>query len=208
MNVALMVITDGRWDYLAQTVASAEVALDFPFVQKLIVDDSGERVSPPPRDGWEIVKNPERRGLAGAIQTGWDHLHPDVDYVFHLEDDFVFPYPVDVEEMVRILQDTPMLAQVALMRQAWSPEEQQAGGIYGLFPDEWKQGDGAVFHRRLFTFNPSVYPRVVTEYGADLEQGLTDRLLADGWWFSYLGTLGDDPKCWHIGVRRSAGYRW
>jgi hypothetical protein len=95
------------------------------------------------------------------------------------------------------------------MRQAWSPEEQAAGGIYGLFPDEWKQGDGAVFHRRLFTFNPSVYPRAITtEYAADLEQGITDRLLADGWWFSYLGTLNDDPKCWHIGARRSAGYRW
>jgi len=88
-NVALMIITDGRWDYMKDTLESAFEFLDWPFEQCVLVDDSGEgrRIAIP---GWEIIQNPERKGLAGAIQAGWDALNDNIEYVFHLEDDFVF----------------------------------------------------------------------------------------------------------------------
>jgi glycosyltransferase involved in cell wall biosynthesis len=206
MNVALMVITDGRWDYLQQTLQSAAECLDYPFSQRLLVDDSGESVGFAP-DGFDIIRNLPRKGLAGAIQTGWDHLNDDIDFVFHLEDDFVFPDEVDIELMVEILEYEPELAQVALLRQPWSPEERQAGGIYSIQPERFKQKYGFVQQSHLFTFNPCLYPVEITKYKADLEAELTAELLADDWRFGYLGELGDDPKTFHIGVRRSKAYK-
>ena len=44
MKLALMVITDGRWDYLQRTLESAAECLDYPFSQRILVDDSGEEV--------------------------------------------------------------------------------------------------------------------------------------------------------------------
>jgi hypothetical protein len=203
---ALLVITDGRWDYLTETLTSHR-HLDYRFSAKIIVNDSGAEL-PFTLRGWTVVNNPERLGLAGAIGAGWDALPDDVKFVFHLEDDFVFPDPVPVGEMIGALQRFPNLAQVALMRQPWSPQEQAVGSVYSMTPNAWDERDGLVFHRRLFTFNPCVYPRWVTEVGPGLEQEVTDRLLERNHWFSYLGTTSDPPRCHHIGVRRSEGYRW
>jgi hypothetical protein len=206
-KLALMVITDGRWDYLQRTLESAAVALDWPWHQKILVDDSGEEKGFSP-DGFEFVKNTPRRGLAGAIQSGWDALDKDIDYVFHLEDDFIFPDLVDIELMIEILEYEPELAQVALLRQPWSPEEQQAGGIYSIEPERFKQKYGFVQQSHLFTFNPCLYPiGVARDYQAGLEAELTADLLADDWRFGYLGELGDDPKTIHIGIRRSRNYQ-
>lgn len=206
-KLALMVITDGRWDYLQRTLESAAVALDWPWHQRIIVDDSGGDVGFCPTK-FDFVKNKPRRGLAGAIQTGWDALDKDIDYVFHLEDDFIFPDVVDIELMIELLEYEPELAQVALLRQPWSPQEQQAGGIYSIEPERFKQKYGFVQQSHLFTFNPCLYPiGVARDYRAGLEAELTAKLLADDWRFGYLGELGDDPKTIHIGIRRSRNYQ-
>lgn len=205
-RITLLVITDGRWDYLTDCLASADAHLQWPFVERILVDDSAVPGCPDP-DGWTIVRNPERLGLAGAIQAGWDVVG-DCDYVFHLEDDFVFPQPVDVGEMVWHLDNDPELAQVALLRQPWSPEEQHAGSVYAVNPGDYTESAGLVLHERLFTFNPCVYPKSISEGAAGLERDVTDRLLADGRRFAYLGDLRDPPRCWHIGRRRSIGHRW
>lgn len=207
MNVALMVITDGRWDYLQRTLESAAECLDYPFSQRILVDDSGEELGFCP-DGFEFVKNQPRRGLAGAIQSGWDVLDTEIDYVFHLEDDFIFPDVVNVDLMVELLEYETDLAQIALLRQPWSPQEQQAGGIYWIEPERFKQKYGFVQQQHLFTFNPCLYPiAVARNYRAGLEAELTADLVADGWSFGYLGELGDEPRTIHIGIRRSRNYQ-
>jgi glycosyltransferase involved in cell wall biosynthesis len=209
VNVALLCITDGRWDYLDQTLRSVEQMFKDDWTQALLVNDSGSQVPGMlALAGQTIVNNPERKGLAGAIQTGWDNLADDIDYVFHLEDDFTFPDPVDVAEMVALLEANDDLAQVALLRQPWSPEEQQAGGIFQANPSRFLQADGYVAQSNLFTFNPCVYPRWVTFGPAGIEQKVTDDLLAAGCHFGYLGQLDDPPRCVHIGARRSAGHKW
>ena len=205
-KLALMVITDGRWDYLQRTLRSAEQNLKYPWHQKLLVDDSGEETYFSPY-GFDFVKNVPRQGLAGAIRTGWDALD-DVDYVFHLEDDFVFPAPVDIEAMIEILEYENDVAQIALLRQPWSPQEQQAGGIFHIKPERFRQRAGWVEQRHLFTFNPCVYPASITKnYQADLEAPFTEQLLNDGWSFGYLGGLHDEPRTTHIGLRRSRNYK-
>lgn len=188
-KVALMVVTDGRWDYLADTMRSFEQQCDFPFAETHIVYD-----------------NP-RRGLAGNIQRGWDRLGHDIEYVFHLEDDFTFPQRVPIREMISALRAYPSLAQVALKRQPWSPEEQMVGNMLLRIPT-LEQYDNLCVHSNLFTFNPCLYPREITRYGAGLEAEVTQKLLADGWQFAYYGGKHDPPRCIHIGHRRSEGYRW
>ena len=115
---------------------------------------------------------------------------------------------VDIELMIELLEYEPELAQVALLRQPWSPEEQQAGGIYSIESERFKQKYGFVQQSHLFTFNPCLYPiGVARDYRAGLEAELTANLLADDWRFGYLGELGDDPKTIHIGIRRSRNYQ-
>lgn len=208
-----MVITDGRWNYLRDALASAKAHLP-RFDGVVLVDDSApERIQAEcltaARELGPLtyVRNGERQGLAGAIRAGWETIS-DTDFVFHLEDDFVFTGPVPVDDMVAKLEKYPQLAQVALLRQPWSPEEHRAGGIYGMDPEGYTERDGLVWHDKLFTFNPSVYPSIVTEYGAGLEAEVTDTLRDKGYRFAFYGTRDDGPRCWHIGVRRSAGYRW
>ena len=206
-KVALMVITDGRWDYLQRTLESAAEFLDYPWHQRILVDDSGEETGFCPTK-FDFVKNTPRKGLAGAIQSGWDALDKDIDYIFHLEDDFIFLDHVDIDLMMELLEYEADLAQIALLRQPWSPEEQQAGGIYWVNPERFKQKYGFVEQRHLFTFNPCLYPGTVArEYQAGLEAELTAELLKDGWRFGYLGELNNDPKTIHIGIRRSRNYQ-
>lgn len=151
MTVALLLISDGREDYLQQTRRSAALCLP-EFDQTIHIDDTAHVL-----------------GFAGAIQAGWDLLHPDIDYVFHLEGDFTFNRPVPLDDMRQVLDENPHLTQLALLRQPWNRSEQLAGGVWqqhpdsytrrGTWPRQWME------HARFWTTNPCLYPRWVAERG-------------------------------------------
>lgn len=181
MSIALVVITDGR-PFLAETLASAEEHLAAGRITtRIVVDDAGvrgrvEEVLPSTfrhdAAGWIYLAHPERRGFAAAVNTGWGMADScGADYVFHLEDDFTFNGAVPLEGMMRVLDRHPFLAQIALRRQPWSPEEIAAGAVGGLGPDdphevhddEW---DSWVEHHHCFTTNPSLIPRAVSSKGS------------------------------------------
>lgn len=162
-------------------------------------------------------------GLAGAVQEAWAWaLDQEVDYLFHVEEDFRFRRDVDLDRLAALLERSPYLAQVCLLRQAWSPEERAAGGIYAAYPaDTWRQmGDPAdrysewVLHRRLFSLNPCLIPARVLEIGwpsgpigVGNETGFTNRCLERGLAFAYAGRLDDDPWVEHVGDTRGAGWK-
>lgn len=206
LTIGLLVISCGRPGYLATTLDSA--ARNLPGINgpKLIVDDSGSTEMQKmlrTLDGYDTAFHTENRGLSAAIQTGWDLLD-DCDYIFHLEDDFTFPRAVDVKSIAKRLDAIPELAQLALVRQPWSPEEHAAGGIIHLDPDAYVPREGYEEHVKLFTLNPCVYPRWVTELGwpeGGGEREFTDRLLGKypEATFGYVGTRWDPPRCIHIG---------
>jgi hypothetical protein len=194
-TVALLVITD-RPAYLERTLLSA--AANLPgFDQYIEVEDQEHRLE-----------------FAGAIREGWREV--DCDYVFHLEDDFVFHEPVPVAEMVALLERRPELAQVSLKRQAWSPEECAAGGIVECHPGDFDEvsDDRATWteHRSYFTTTPSVYSARLCELGwpqCPHSEGIfTHRLLEDpALRFAIWGSKFDAPRCEHIGeVRAGCGY--
>lgn len=196
MTICLLIITDGREDYLERTLASAQQNLP-AFDQRIFVDDTSHEL-----------------GFAGAIQKGWDQV--ETDFVFHLEADFTFNQPVPVYRMVRLLDRQPHLAQVALKRQAWNEEEKAAGGIVELHPDDFTERveDNLAWteHRRFFTTNPSVYPARLCRIGWPQEpqsEGVfTHLLLRDPMLkFAFWGGKHDPPLVEHIGaVRAGTGY--
>lgn len=188
------VLTDGRSELLAQTLDS--LAENVTGIDHLyLVDDSG-RYGP-------------RKGLAGAVQTLWDHAGP-VDYLFHLEDDWTFTRPIDLTELATFLDHHPELAQVVLQRQALLSNEHAAGGVaahphwvehcdpYGLWVEQTD----------IFSLNPCLIPRRVRDLGwpAGNEAGMTERCLAEGYRFAFWGEKNTKPHVNHNGMSRSAGW--
>jgi hypothetical protein len=161
--------------------------------QEVFIDDSAHRL-----------------GAAGAIQEGWRHV--ETDYVFHLEQDFIFKMPVPLEEMIALLERRPYIAQVALKRQAVYEFEQAAGSLLEYFGSERfteRRDDLATWteHRVLFTLNPCVYRGSLCRIGwpqlpaSEIRFGCS--LIVDPEvQFAYWGGKSDPPMVEHIGTDR------
>lgn len=142
MSIALLYISDGRVAYSEHTLRSALVNLP-KFDQYIFVDDADHRL-----------------GFNGAVAAGWAQVS--TDYVFHLEQDFTFNFPAPVQDMLRILEARPEVAQVSLKRQAWNNLEKAAGGIVEANPQWFTEVNNPALpthtqHRVYFTTNPSLY---------------------------------------------------
>lgn len=200
MSWTLGVITDGRIDYLAETLRSAATMLPEPH-RRIIIDDSGE----PDCRAWIRTNYPDfefhghhrRLGLAATVRDLWDRV--DTDYLFHLEDDFTFNRPVPIRQLAEA-SNYGQIAQVCLIRQPWSPPERERGTI---LPDDIREHGELLIHDKLFSLNPCLIPRTVVELGwdDDNEAGFTRTLLAAGYRFAYWGR--GDPWVTHIGERSS-----
>lgn len=193
MNVGLVIISDRGDQYLPGCLASLAEFVEHPFSFRTIVDDREHRL-----------------GMAGAVREGWSRaLDAGCDFVFHVEEDFQFTEPVDVEPLWSACPPAHPLAQVVLKRQSWSPEERSAGGIVELHPDDYHEHEGYTFHQRIFSLNPCIVSRAVMELGwpdgneAEMTRKLTDL----GYWFAFHGNKFDPPRVLHVGAERSQGWR-
>lgn len=176
MKATLLVVTDGRADCLAQALAAFDLCVDEGLIERrVIVDDSADR----DYAAWidhnfrfdQRASSEERRGFGGAIQAGWDLLG-NAEFVFHLEDDFVLARHVPLASMMETLARRSYLAQMALRRQPWGPDEVIAGGYIERDPyaftncwDTERPERRWMEHRKFFTTNPSVYPAWVAKQG-------------------------------------------
>lgn len=230
MSVAVLVITDGRDDYLAPTLHSAMASLVGPVTEWWMYDDTGD-------DGYrahlgrrwptfEHFNAGERQGFGGAIRAAWAHLakHSAADYVFHLEADFRFRRRVDLGQMAEVLAERPHLAQMALVRQAWNDEEAAAGGVLerareAFTPCTDYAARAWLEHRLFWTTNPSLYRRSLLDvgwpdgaqsegrFGLQLLEGGTPEAEPSDVRFGYWGRLDDGPWVEHIGRSRvGTGY--
>ena len=199
--IALLFITDGR-PYAVPTLLSAIQHLQLPHGSEIICVEDREH----------------ELGFNGAIREGWRRvLETDAEFVFHLEDDFVFTRPVPFALMLAALRDDPDLAQVALKRQAWNKREKAAGGLIEADPAGFtseQSGYGFLtHHRKFFTTNPSLYPRWVVDRGwpegpesegrFGIELFKDDPEIRCAFW----GKRFDAPRVHHIGDERAGvGY--
>lgn len=215
MTIALLVMTDGRRDYIQRTIESASVNLHGAFGPLFMYDDSGDEYNHQwLRDTFPtftLFYKQSRQGFGGAIHSAWNYIKDyEFDHIFHLEDDFVFNRGVQVDDMARQLDTNPNVYQMALRRQAWSSEEIKAGGFMEMWPDEFQQRDGWISHKLFFTSNPNIYRKSLIEslpypnhiQGAERQFSLDildSNPLAE---FGYWGQKTDLPWVEHIGVKR------
>lgn len=89
------------------------------------------------------------------------------DWVFWLEDDFVFERSVPLVDLAYVMQMRPQVAQMSLYRNPVSDEEKKAGGLLNIGPDRFtRRGSGTstwIEHQAYWTTNPSLFPRVIAE---------------------------------------------
>lgn len=179
MKCALILVTDGR-EYVHETVRSLQANRgNFLFDQVIVVNDKNAPyltedlveyaesvVSPTGSVVVDTARSP--RGFTKQIILAWSLIDEDIDYVFHLEDDFIFLEPLRIKDMISVLERNPKLVQMALLRGPVNEEERAAGGIVEKAPDDyiliedqfvWRE------HRKFFTTNPSVYKRSLTLRG-------------------------------------------
>lgn len=220
-KIALMIMTNGRRECIEKTIPSALKNLDYEFEPKIIVDDSGDRdyalsLRQFEPDFW-ITPTDRPRGFCGSIARAWEIVSKiGIDYIFHLEDDFLFNERIRISEMIAILEDNPKLAQVALLRQPVSKPERQAGGVIQAYEQDFHQQDqnGKIWteHARFFTTNCSLYPVSITSLGYPIENQcegkFSIKLRNLGYRFAYLGRKNQKPKIEHIGHKRGKRWAW
>lgn len=229
VDVALLVITDGRDDYLTRAVTAANRKLLGVITERWMYDDTGDlrhRADLAERyPGWRVIGANTRQGASGAVRAAWAQLRAEskANFVFHLEDDFVLTRIVDLRVLIQLLNTHPHIAQVVLRRSAVSPLEIAAGGVVEQHPDWYidcadDAGYRRLEHRAYWTNNPCLYRRSILSldwpehvpgrYGEDT---FHRRLLAEGTaevpgdqvTYAYWGARNTGVWAKHIGTRRS-----
>ncbi len=132
-------------------------------------------------DQWTLVETGGPRGFGGATARAWAYaaVDPGPEFVFWLEHDFTFNWPVHLDPIARILNEFPSLAQMALLRQPVSADEIKHGGYLNIpsrldmyVPQEtllrFKIDDDYVNesvdwfqHNAYWTTNPSLFKRQI-----------------------------------------------
>lgn len=141
-----------------------------------------------------------RAGLSAAVAKAWAAVPEDITHVFHLEEDFHLCEPVDLDAMADVV-DRDRLANMVLLRQPWTPEEQAAGG-YQQNPAYIQQPE-YLHHREGFWLNPCLIPADVIRGGGGNEPQLTARWRHRG--FGVWGQRDDHPRCLHVGTEGGMG---
>lgn len=222
-GILLLVMTDGRGDYLRETIAAFDDNVTGPITHRVIHDDSGDlyytQWLTEAFPSFTIVtagKVGQRSGFDGAYRSAWAHIATMGDYrwVFTLEDDFTFQRPVDLADVIAVLEENPHLSQMAFRRQAWLDEEEQAAGGFAEKHAERcqersdEQGREWVEHRLVHTTNPNLARRNLMKLGWPKGERSEDRFwrrlcdLGLPW-----GVLGDDVRAGFWGSMGS-GHEW
>lgn len=229
MSIAVLVVTDGRDDYLPPAVASLRM-LSGPITEWWMYDDTGDnsyRARLADRyPTFRHINGGPRQGFGGAIRSAWAQLRAGsgASWVWHHEQDFVINRPVNLDAVTGVMAGRPYLAQMALRRQPWNAEERAAGGIVEQHPGDYTavaDGNGGMWleHRRFFTTNPCLYRRSLLDVGwptgPQSEGHFGIRLTTQGVpgvaaaqvRFGYWGARDSPPWVHHIGDQRvGVGY--
>jgi hypothetical protein len=175
-----------------------------------------DKVDGAPVIGHVVDDREHQLGMAGAVREAWTWaLDTGLDYLLHVEEDFLFTEPVRIDDLVWILDHVPHLAQVVLKRQPWSDEERAAGGIIELNPGDYVQCAGMrhslrwVEHHRIFSLNPCLIPRRILELGwpDGNEAEFTQICIEAGYRFAFYGGIDDPPRIQHVGTFRGTGWK-
>jgi hypothetical protein len=216
MTVAIAIITDGRGECFEKMAHSlVEAWGQQPLDKVVVINDSADplygRWLSRQYDHWDQVHHVSRQGFGGAIRSAWKEVGG-YDFIFHVEDDFTFNEPIDVEGMTHVLTQHPDVVQMALKRQPCNPQEQAAGGFMEQHPEEYTDETTDswqwCWQRRFFTTNPSFYRGGLTQRGWPEGENSEGRFSLDiinsapEAKFGYWGWSSEPPRVHHIGTER------
>lgn len=226
MKICIIVFSTNRMDYLPQALAS-QALLNFEghTVDRLIIDDW-----PDGRNDdafrWLVNEHGYNQAVLHRINLGvgltwqeaWDIVSErDYDYIWHQEDDAVILSPINVSEMIEILQGDPKLSQVVLKRQPWYAGEvmcksEPTDRVSVTFRGEFNGGAyyfssisslysikmARINYRRWFREN---YPTDRVMIGANINEGLIGKVLLEGQGLQalHLKSAQGTPLIQHIG---------
>lgn len=216
MNVVLVVIGDGRGEFLRQSVNAVAQHVDYPIDTRIMVDDSGDLHYGVHLDEtyyeYDIVHG-GRRGMAGAVQAGWDAaLKHNPDYVLWIEEDHVLLRRLPIEYAVEVLGQHPNLAQMTFSREPCDPTE-GTDQLAAIVAQSAFSGttETHTYYDYLFSMIPCLIPKRVLELGwpsgplgVGNETGFTNKCLAEGYVFASWGHVGDPPFVRHVGYAQRA----
>lgn len=235
MNYRLVVLTHGDAPSLDDALLSFFERIRPIPTELMIVLDGADAREPDfisrDHEVWSRIRIHEPSGFCRTSRLAWEYAtrhNPDAgtapDYVFWLENDFVFTRDVDLEQLADTLAWNPDLAQMQLMRNAVNPVEQEAGGLYESRRDQYTERstmfvqDGRVRalcpwleHRSYMTTNPCLMTHKFmrdnpwpAEHEEECEGRFGIELLAAGYRFGVWGR--GEPWVDHVGVRTGFGY--
>lgn len=212
--LALLIFHDGRNDYLEQTLKSfTENVMPIP-EHSLIVNDCEGMLGLDIAKFYGVQKAIHTGGgcgIFGAVELAWKYVRdnwPEVEFIWHQENDFTYNQAIDVNSMQRVLANKHVM-QVTLKRQAWYLHELKHGDFMRQLNahkpkcmlDYNVNGVDVVTHREFFSNNPGLYriENMPEKYGS--EYTIRDHLkkVDPHWTCTFLGKLSDKPLVNHIG---------
>lgn len=223
-NIAWITLTSGRKDYLQTSRKSWYQFVDQENLQEIIVDTSGNKEYsdwlsteyPSAKifslDPKLILREDWNKGISQAYKYFYEIAkNINCEYVLHTEDDYVLLKKIDIQNVINILNSDNNIVQVNFVRQPWTKEEEESGGVLKncqrigyTMTQKNNDKNSWVEHRSYFTFGPSIYRKEIcfvdTEIGNNPERAMTYSLFADvNKKTATLGTIDDKNLVEHIG---------
>jgi hypothetical protein len=161
---------------------------------------------------WAAFGSSEPVGFCRATSLLWHEAsRAELDFVFWLEDDFLFLRDLELRPLAEVLFEQPRLSQMALMRGPANSDEELAGGVIAAAPQAYRFHETWVESRRNHSTGCSLMRRAFMEanpwpfeYGSECEGQFSLDLLASGFSFGVWG----QGEAWveHVGQRAGFGY--
>lgn len=219
-GVSVVIPTNGRRDCIESAVDSLHHLKGAPISGIWISDDSGDieyhawlRWRFP---GAHVLPSPRRTGYAPAmLRAQAVAIAAGQPWVWWMEDDFVIEEDVDLGLMQHVLRNNPTLTQIMLRRQAWFPEEVEAGGFVERNPHAYegrREGKARWLEHSLgHWMNPHLTTREFLIGHPWPQKPHSERIYGQalarkGRRFAIWGERDDPPKVMHIGERTGHGY--
>lgn len=188
-KIAWITLTNGRKEYLYESRKSWYENVEGNFSSEVIVDTSGQyeyrqwllKTYPNAKvfslSKHKNINNDWNIGIRDAYEYFFNIASEiDCEYIFHTEDDYVLQNKIVLEDSINILDFDTDISQVHFIRQPWTKEEKDAGGVLKYcqslgFDMIEKEKDNLfwVEHRAYFTFGPSIYKKDICFLDRDLQ---------------------------------------
>ncbi len=227
MEYVIAVLTNGRRDLLARSLAAFFQHVEPKPARGFLMDDGGQSRAASLPDvpsldellaatgiEWQYDSSPSPLGMCRAMAHCWHAAaSSDLPWVFTLEDDFVILRPVNLLHLAEVIDAEPTLTQMALVRCPWGFEIPH-GGYIAQEPSWYKRrqtGQGRwISTVRNWANCPALFrTSLAREFPWPLENGCETTIgpmIRAVYPDAVFGLYGaGEPWCSHIGVERAPG---